>query len=149
MPLRRPGRPLTAVRVGTWARVRERPSQGACRTPDAPTGESGSAAASTVLPGPAGGPFAPCAGRAAHGRKFLPHVGLVRAAFAACPARDRAAMDRLLADDHVFTGPQDDHIGRTAFFGKCFPTADRLRYRWSSTPWPSTARGCTSATRTS
>ncbi|MGW3008258.1 nuclear transport factor 2 family protein [Streptomyces sp. NPDC001219] len=54
-------------------------------------------------------------------------VDVVRAAFAAYLVQDRAAMDRLLAEDFVFTSPQDDHIGKAAFLEICFPTADRLR----------------------
>jgi ketosteroid isomerase-like protein len=50
----------------------------------------------------------------------------VRAAFEAYLAQDRNAMDRLLADDLVFTSPQDDHIDKTAYLERCFPTADRL-----------------------
>src|SRR5687768_5457093 len=53
-------------------------------------------------------------------------VDVVRAAFAASLAQDRATAERLLADDFVFTSPQDDHIGRAAFLERCFPTADRL-----------------------
>lgn len=52
---------------------------------------------------------------------------IVRACFAAYVAQDRAAMERLLAEDFVFTSPQDDHIGKAAFLERCFPTADRLR----------------------
>lgn len=51
---------------------------------------------------------------------------VVRACFAGYRAQDRAAAERLIADDYVFTSPQDDHINRTAFFDRCFPTADRL-----------------------
>jgi len=57
----------------------------------------------------------------------MTHIDVVRAAFAAYLAQDRAAMDRLLAEDFVFTSPQDDHIGKAAFLDICFPTADRLR----------------------
>ncbi|MFI9076538.1 nuclear transport factor 2 family protein [Streptomyces sioyaensis] len=57
----------------------------------------------------------------------MSHVDVVRAAFAAYLAQDRTAMDRLLAEDYVFTSPQDDHIGKAAFLEVCFPTADRLR----------------------
>ena len=32
----------------------------------------------------------------------------------------------MLADDFVFTSPQDDHIDKAAFMERCFPTADRL-----------------------
>lgn len=51
---------------------------------------------------------------------------IVRAAFEAYRAQDRAAAERLLADDLVFTSPQDDHIDRTAYLERCFPTADRF-----------------------
>jgi len=51
----------------------------------------------------------------------------VRAAFEAYLGQDQDAMERLLADDLVFTSPQDDHIDRAAYFERCFPTVDRLR----------------------
>ncbi|MGP8297293.1 nuclear transport factor 2 family protein [Streptomyces inhibens] len=57
----------------------------------------------------------------------MSNVEVVRAAFAAYLAQDRAAIDRLLAEDFVFTSPQDDHIDKAAFLEVCFPTADRLR----------------------
>ncbi|GGU49586.1 hypothetical protein GCM10010211_12210 [Streptomyces albospinus] len=55
------------------------------------------------------------------------NVETVRACFAAYLDQDRAAMDRLLAEEFVFTSPQDDHIGKAAFLEVCFPTADRVR----------------------
>lgn len=51
----------------------------------------------------------------------------VRAAFEAYLAQDRAAAERLIAANVVFTSPQDDHIDKTAYMKRCFPTADRLR----------------------
>ena len=51
---------------------------------------------------------------------------IVRASFDAYLAQDRDAADRLIADDFVFTSPQDDHIDKAAFFERCFPTADRF-----------------------
>jgi ketosteroid isomerase-like protein len=51
---------------------------------------------------------------------------VVRAAFDAYLNQDRDAAERLLADDFVFTSPQDDHINKAAFLERCFPTADRL-----------------------
>jgi ketosteroid isomerase-like protein len=51
---------------------------------------------------------------------------VVQAAFDAYLAQDRAATERLIATDFVFTSPQDDHIGRAAYLERCFPTADRL-----------------------
>ncbi len=41
-------------------------------------------------------------------------------------AQDRARSESLIAEDFVFTSPQDDHIDRATFFDRCFPTADRL-----------------------
>ncbi|MFE7296601.1 nuclear transport factor 2 family protein [Streptomyces sp. NPDC057579] len=52
---------------------------------------------------------------------------VARACFAAYLAQDRPAMERLLAEEFVFTSPQDDHIDRAAFLEVCFPTADRVR----------------------
>ncbi len=50
----------------------------------------------------------------------------VRANFDAYLRQDRAACEALLADGMVFTSPQDDHLDRTAFLERCFPTADRF-----------------------
>lgn len=52
---------------------------------------------------------------------------VVRACFASYVNQDRQAAERLIADDFVFTSPQDDHTGRAAFFARCFPTMGRLR----------------------
>ena len=41
--------------------------------------------------------------------------------------QDRDAAESLIADDFLFTSPQDDHIDRAAFFERCFPTAGRVR----------------------
>ena len=51
---------------------------------------------------------------------------VVRAAFEAYLAQDLEAEERLIADDFVFTSPQDDHIDKAAFLQRCFPTAERL-----------------------
>ena len=51
---------------------------------------------------------------------------VVQASFEAYLAQDRAAAERLLAEDFVFTSPADDHIGKAVFLERCFPTADRL-----------------------
>jgi ketosteroid isomerase-like protein len=55
-----------------------------------------------------------------------PNADTVRALFESYRRQDRAAADRLIADGFVFTSPQDDHIDRTAFFERCFPTAARF-----------------------
>ena len=54
-------------------------------------------------------------------------VAVVRALLDAYLAQDRAAAERLVADDLVFTSPQDDRIDRAAYFERCFPTAGRVR----------------------
>ena len=40
--------------------------------------------------------------------------------------QDIEAATRLLADDFSFTSPQDDHIDKSAYLERCFPTADRF-----------------------
>lgn len=57
----------------------------------------------------------------------MPNTDVVRASFGAYHAQDRDTAERLLADDFVFTSPQDDHIGKKEFLERCFPTADRFR----------------------
>lgn len=52
---------------------------------------------------------------------------LVRRCFAAYRAKDRAAMEGLLANDFRFTSPYDDRIDRAAYFARCWPNADKMR----------------------
>jgi len=56
----------------------------------------------------------------------LPPTDVVRAGLESYAAQDRARSESLIADDFVFTSPQDDHVDRAAFFERCFPTADRM-----------------------
>lgn len=56
----------------------------------------------------------------------MSNTDIVRAAFDAYLAQDREMAEALIAGDFVFTSPQDDHIDKTAFLKRCFPTADRL-----------------------
>jgi ketosteroid isomerase-like protein len=51
---------------------------------------------------------------------------VVRTMFEAYLSQDADTAMRLLADDFVFTSPQDDHIDKAAFMERCFPTADRV-----------------------
>jgi ketosteroid isomerase-like protein len=50
---------------------------------------------------------------------------IVQAIMDAYYGNARETAERLIADDLVFTSPQDDHIDRAAYFERCFPTADR------------------------
>lgn len=57
----------------------------------------------------------------------MTNADTARALFASYLAQDREAADRLIADEFVFTSPQDDHIDKATFFQRCFPTASRFR----------------------
>jgi hypothetical protein len=52
---------------------------------------------------------------------------LARRYFAAYETKDRAAVDDLLSDDFTFTSPRDDHIGRAAYFARCWPNSANVR----------------------
>ncbi|HEU4540942.1 MAG TPA: nuclear transport factor 2 family protein [Jiangellaceae bacterium] len=56
----------------------------------------------------------------------MSNTEIVRAMFAAYLAGDHDTADRLLAEDLAFTSPQDDHIDKTAYMQRCFPTAGRF-----------------------
>jgi ketosteroid isomerase-like protein len=52
---------------------------------------------------------------------------LARRYFAAYETKDRAVVDGLLRDDFTFTSPRDDHIGRAAYFERCWPNSVNVR----------------------
>jgi ketosteroid isomerase-like protein len=52
---------------------------------------------------------------------------LARRYFAAYETKDRAVLDGLLSDDFTFTSPRDDHIGRAAYFERCWPNSANVR----------------------
>jgi ketosteroid isomerase-like protein len=56
----------------------------------------------------------------------MANTDIVRALFDAYRRQDTEAAERLIAENFVFTSPQDDHIDRAAFFERCFPTAERF-----------------------
>ncbi len=56
----------------------------------------------------------------------MPGTEIVRALLDAYLAQDRETAERLLADDFVFTSPQDDRIDKATYLERCFPTADRF-----------------------
>jgi ketosteroid isomerase-like protein len=51
---------------------------------------------------------------------------IVRRNLASYVSGDRVTAESLIAEEFVFTSPQDDHIDRDAFFERCFPTSDRF-----------------------
>ena len=40
--------------------------------------------------------------------------------------QDRSGAEALMSDDFVFTSPQDDHIDKSAWLERCFPSADHF-----------------------
>jgi len=52
---------------------------------------------------------------------------VVRRYFAAYATRNRLEIESLLSDDFTFTSPYDDHIGREAFFERCWPVDGEVR----------------------
>jgi ketosteroid isomerase-like protein len=56
----------------------------------------------------------------------MSNTDIVRRSFEAFRAQDRETALRLLADDYVFTSPQDDHVDKATYMERCFPTADRF-----------------------
>ena len=59
----------------------------------------------------------------------MSNTHVVRACFDAYLAQDQDTAAALLADDYVFTSPQDDHIDKDAFLQRCFPTTARLNWQ--------------------
>lgn len=51
---------------------------------------------------------------------------LARRYYRAFEKKDRAFVEDNLADGFTFTSPYDDHIGRDAYFERCWPNSDRL-----------------------
>lgn len=53
-------------------------------------------------------------------------VDVVRAYFAAWPAKDRTAVEALVTDDFTFTSPLDNRLTRTTFFARCWPNSNTI-----------------------
>ena len=50
-------------------------------------------------------------------------VAIARASYAAYVTKDRAAIERLIAEDFHFTSPLDNRIDRTTYFARCWPNS--------------------------
>jgi ketosteroid isomerase-like protein len=59
--------------------------------------------------------------------QIIPASELVRTCFRAYETKDRAALERLLADDFTFSSPYDDNISREEYFLRCWPNSEHLR----------------------
>src|SRR5436190_16750407 len=54
-------------------------------------------------------------------------VGIARAAYEAYVEKDRAAIEKLIADDFHFTSPLDNRIDRATYFDRCWPNSAWLK----------------------
>jgi ketosteroid isomerase-like protein len=50
-------------------------------------------------------------------------VGIARAAYEAYVAKDRATIEKLIADDFHFSSPLDNRIDRATYFARCWPNS--------------------------
>src|SRR4030095_10861573 len=53
-------------------------------------------------------------------------VAIARAGYEAYVAKDRAAIEALIAEDFHFTSPLDNRIDRAAHFARCWPNSERI-----------------------
>lgn len=54
-------------------------------------------------------------------------VAIARAAYEAYVAKDRAAIERLIAPDFHFTSPLDNRIDRATYFARCWPNSETIK----------------------
>jgi ketosteroid isomerase-like protein len=50
-------------------------------------------------------------------------VAIARASYTAYVTKDRAAIEKLIADDFHFTSPLDNRIDRATYFERCWPNS--------------------------
>ncbi len=53
-------------------------------------------------------------------------LALVKASYAAYVGKDRAALERILADDFHFTSPLDNRLDRKTYFARCWPNSETI-----------------------
>ena len=53
-------------------------------------------------------------------------VAIARAAYEAYVAKNRAAIEKLIAADFHFTSPLDNKIDRATYFARCWPNSERI-----------------------
>jgi ketosteroid isomerase-like protein len=51
---------------------------------------------------------------------------IARASYRAYVEKDRAAIERLIADDFHFSSPLDNRIDRKTYFERCWPNSEKL-----------------------
>jgi ketosteroid isomerase-like protein len=53
-------------------------------------------------------------------------IAIARACFDAYVAKDRAAIEALIADDFHFTSPLDNRLDRATYFARCWPNSETI-----------------------
>ena len=53
-------------------------------------------------------------------------VAIARASYDAYVAKDRAAIEALIADDFHFTSPLDNRLDRATYFARCWPNSESM-----------------------
>ena len=53
-------------------------------------------------------------------------IAMAKASYLAFAAKDRAALEALLADDFRFTSPLDNRLDRATYFARCWPNSETL-----------------------
>lgn len=53
-------------------------------------------------------------------------MAVVVASYEAYVKKDRAALERLLADDFHFTSPLDNRLDRETYFARCWPNSEKV-----------------------
>lgn len=54
-------------------------------------------------------------------------IAIARAAYEAYVAKDRLAIEKLIADDFLFTSPLDNRIDRATYFARSWPNSDWIK----------------------
>ena len=54
-------------------------------------------------------------------------VSIARASYEAYVSKDRAAIEKLIADDFHFTSPIDNRIDRKTYFERCWPNSEKAK----------------------
>lgn len=54
-------------------------------------------------------------------------ISIARAYYWAYVAKDRRALEALLADDFCFTSPLDNRISRATYFERCWPNSQKIK----------------------
>jgi ketosteroid isomerase-like protein len=57
----------------------------------------------------------------------MDNAEIARTMYRAFAAKDRATVEKLLADGFHFTSPLDNRLDRATFFHRCWPNSERIR----------------------